>query len=75
MTQTAARTGLQLRSLIRASGQLELSLVDEPTPSPASDEVVIRVEPGAAAPAPSAVGAPGASGSPLFNPAAPAEAR
>lgn len=44
MTQTTARSGLQLRSLIRSSGQLELSLVDEPTPAPAPDEVVIRVE-------------------------------
>ena len=37
-------TGLQLRSLVKASGELELSLVDEPIPSPAPHEVVVRVE-------------------------------
>ncbi|MBB4367392.1 NADPH:quinone reductase-like Zn-dependent oxidoreductase [Bradyrhizobium sp. cir1] len=37
-------TGLQLRSLIKASGELEISLVDVPTPEPADDEVVVRVE-------------------------------
>lgn len=37
-------TGLQLRSLIKASGELEISLVDVPTPEPAADEVVVRVE-------------------------------
>jgi NADPH:quinone reductase-like Zn-dependent oxidoreductase len=37
-------TGLQLRSLIRKSGILELSLVSVPTPEPAADEIVIRVE-------------------------------
>lgn len=35
---------LQLRSLIRASGELELSLHDEPIPEPQAHEVVIRVE-------------------------------
>jgi NADPH2:quinone reductase len=35
---------LQLRSLIRASGELELSLHDEPMPEPQPHEVVIRVE-------------------------------
>ena len=35
---------LQLRSLIRANGELELSLHDEPTPEPQAHEVVIRVE-------------------------------
>ena len=38
------KTGLQLRSLIKASGELEISLVDVPTPEPAADEVVVRVE-------------------------------
>lgn len=38
------KTGLQLRSLIKASGELEISLLDVPTPEPAEDEVVIRVE-------------------------------
>ena len=38
------RTGLQLRSLIKASGELEISLVDVPTPEPGPDEVVVRIE-------------------------------
>jgi len=36
--------GLQLRSLVKSSGDLELSLVTVPTPAPAADEVVVRVE-------------------------------
>lgn len=36
--------GLQLRSLVKSSGELELSLVTVPTPAPAADEVVVRVE-------------------------------
>ncbi len=38
------KTGLQLRSLIKASGELEISLQDVPTPEPGPDEVVVRVE-------------------------------
>jgi NADPH:quinone reductase-like Zn-dependent oxidoreductase len=38
------KNGLQLRSLIKKSGELELSLLDVPTPEPAADEVVVRVE-------------------------------
>jgi len=38
------KSGLQLRSLIKGSGELEISLVDVPTPEPAEDEVVVRVE-------------------------------
>jgi NADPH:quinone reductase-like Zn-dependent oxidoreductase len=38
------KTGLQLRSLIKKSGELEISLVDIPTPEPGPDEVVVRVE-------------------------------
>src|SRR3979490_2004902 len=38
------KTGLQLRSLIRKSGELELSLASVPTPEPGPDEVVVRVE-------------------------------
>jgi NADPH:quinone reductase-like Zn-dependent oxidoreductase len=38
------KTGLQLRSLIKNSGELELSLVSLPTPEPGPDEVVVRVE-------------------------------
>lgn len=36
--------GLQLRSLIRKSGELELSLVKVKIPEPAADEVIVRVE-------------------------------
>ncbi|MET3845817.1 zinc-binding dehydrogenase [Bradyrhizobium sp. OAE829] len=38
------KTGLQLRSLLKKSGELELSLASVPTPEPADDEVVVRVE-------------------------------
>jgi NADPH:quinone reductase-like Zn-dependent oxidoreductase len=38
------KTGLQLRSLLRKNGELELSLVNIPTPEPADDEIVVRVE-------------------------------
>jgi NADPH:quinone reductase-like Zn-dependent oxidoreductase len=41
---TDAKSGLQLRSLIRKSGELELSLLNVPTPDPKPDEVVVRVE-------------------------------
>src|SRR5690606_20258134 len=36
--------GLQIRSLVKQSGVLEVSLVSVPTPEPAPDEIVIRVE-------------------------------
>ena len=39
-----SKTGLQLRSLIKKSGELEISLVSVPTPEPSADEVVVRVE-------------------------------
>ncbi len=38
------RTALELRSLIRRDGTLELSLVDVPIPVPAPGEVLIRIE-------------------------------
>ena len=38
------KTGLQLRSLIKKSGELEISLLNVPTPEPGPDEVVVRVE-------------------------------
>ncbi|MBX9649834.1 MAG: zinc-binding dehydrogenase [Xanthobacteraceae bacterium] len=38
------KSGLQLRSLLKKSGELELSLVNIPTPEPGEDEVVVRVE-------------------------------
>jgi NADPH:quinone reductase-like Zn-dependent oxidoreductase len=39
-----ARDGLQLRSLIKKNGELEISLQKVPTPEPGPDEVVVRVE-------------------------------
>ncbi len=36
--------GLQLRSMVKKEGILELSLVRVPTPEPKADEVVVRVE-------------------------------
>ena len=36
--------GLELRSLIRKSGELELSLVKVKIPEPAPDEVIVRIE-------------------------------
>ncbi len=44
MTTTAPASGLQLRSLITPEGVLELSLVSVPVPTPAADEVIVRVE-------------------------------
>jgi NADPH:quinone reductase-like Zn-dependent oxidoreductase len=41
---TDSKTGLQLRSLIKNSGELEISLVEVAIPEPAEDEVVVRVE-------------------------------
>src|ERR1700741_1247581 len=38
------KSGLQLRSLVKKSCELELSLVNIPTPEPADDEIVVRVE-------------------------------
>ncbi len=40
----AQRTGLQLRSLIKASGELELSLATVDVPDPGPDEILVRVE-------------------------------
>jgi NADPH:quinone reductase-like Zn-dependent oxidoreductase len=37
-------SGLQLRSIIKASGELELSLADTPVAAPAADEVLVRIE-------------------------------
>src|SRR3984957_10338140 len=41
---TDSKTGLQLRSLIKKSGELEISLANVPIPEPSADEVVVRVE-------------------------------
>ncbi len=40
----ALPNGIQLRSLVTSSGQLELSLVEVSTPAPGDHEVVVRVE-------------------------------
>jgi NADPH2:quinone reductase len=44
MAANETLTGLQLRSLIKESGELELSLVSVEMPAPADDEVIIQVE-------------------------------
>jgi NADPH:quinone reductase-like Zn-dependent oxidoreductase len=41
---TDGKSGLQLRSIIKKSGELEISLLEIPTPEPSADEVVVRVE-------------------------------
>src|SRR6202048_2826281 len=41
---TDTKTGLQLRSLIKNGGELEISLASVPVPEPGPDEVVVRVE-------------------------------
>ncbi len=38
------KTGLELRSLLKKNGELEISLAKVPTPEPAEDEIVVRVE-------------------------------
>ena len=38
------KTGLELRSLIKKSGELEISLADVAVPEPAADQVLVRVE-------------------------------
>jgi NADPH:quinone reductase-like Zn-dependent oxidoreductase len=44
MNQTTATVGLQLRSLLKASGELELSLAEVTVLTPGPDEVVVRIE-------------------------------
>jgi NADPH2:quinone reductase len=44
MSIDTKRTGLELRSLVKSSGELELSLVSTVIPTPAQDEVVVRIE-------------------------------
>jgi NADPH:quinone reductase-like Zn-dependent oxidoreductase len=39
-----SKTGLQLRSLVKKSGELEISLASVPVPEPGPDEIVVRVE-------------------------------
>ena len=44
MTTTAPTAGLQLRSLVKPGGELELSLQTVTLPPPAQNEVVVRIE-------------------------------
>ena len=44
MTTSIPATGKQLRTLVKSSGELELSLADVPVPQPGDDEVLIQVE-------------------------------
>jgi NADPH:quinone reductase len=44
MKHADARTGLQLRSLVKSNGELEVSLTSVPNPVPAANEVLVRVE-------------------------------
>jgi len=44
MSQAAATTNLQLRSLAKKEGRLEVSLVPVPIVEPGPDEVVVRIE-------------------------------
>ncbi|MDB5965702.1 MAG: oxidase [Polaromonas sp.] len=44
MVNPPAATGLQLQSLVKPEGELQISLVAVPTPTPAADEVVVRIE-------------------------------
>ncbi|MEA2811478.1 MAG: hypothetical protein QOJ17_5619 [Rhodospirillaceae bacterium] len=44
MSDANKTTGLQLRSLIRKNGELELSLAEVTIPEPGPDEVVVKVE-------------------------------
>jgi NADPH2:quinone reductase len=39
-----ASEGLQLRSLVKSSGELEISLAKVPVPEPGPDDIVVRVE-------------------------------
>jgi NADPH2:quinone reductase len=44
MNTTHENRGLQLRSLVKSTGELELSLADVATPEPKPNEVVLRME-------------------------------
>jgi len=44
MSQDIPRLGLQLRSLLRANGELELSLANVEIAAPGPDELVVRIE-------------------------------
>jgi NADPH2:quinone reductase len=44
MTATYPSSGLQLRTLVKPEGKLELSLVEVPTQAPGPDEVVVQIQ-------------------------------
>ena len=44
MTPSPPTTSLQLRSHIKGSGELEISLASVPTPSPGPEQVLVRIE-------------------------------
>jgi NADPH:quinone reductase len=44
LSSNIEKTALQLRSLVKRSGELELSLVSVPIPTPAANEVLVRIE-------------------------------
>ncbi len=44
MSSNALFNGLQLRTLVKDSGELEMSLVNQPTPAPRADEVVVQIQ-------------------------------
>jgi NADPH2:quinone reductase len=44
MSADVPQSGLQLRSLVKSNGTLELSLASVPIPEPKADEVLVRVE-------------------------------
>jgi NADPH2:quinone reductase len=44
MSTATEKTGLELRSLVKKNGELELTLASVPIPVPQADEVVVRVE-------------------------------
>ncbi len=44
MNPDTQKSALQLRTLVKKSGELELSLVSMPIPAPAANEVLVRIE-------------------------------
>jgi NADPH2:quinone reductase len=44
MAKNTSRTGLQLRSLLKSDGELEVSLVETEFPAPRGHEVLVRIE-------------------------------
>jgi NADPH2:quinone reductase len=44
MSTQLTPSGLQLRSLVKPNGELEISLLSVETPNPAPDEVVVQIE-------------------------------